>query len=293
MTKAGGKSQAAIQSFDGRNFLLEFPAARPAASKRSRAQKRVRSLNVILDGVLCYALKMPQSIASLNVPLPSAKLPALLDLIDRDAGVSILTEPLGLEAFYKARLSSIRGRALQLEVEILSNLNFSKLPVELKLGYDQTLAAGEVLKIKPTEVGFLYRGLLTLVQLLRFGPPQTARLSISDLETNASLDISAPDVGTIGYVDMATGSAVAGWVGSFNDAGPYKVNLRQGNRIVATTIADGPRLDVLAFGLSTSRCGFTFETSTISSIEVGSSLSVTIGDLKPIHVLNSPFVIAD
>ena len=294
MARARGNLNASLTSFDGRNISLNLFTCGSPPSKSSRPPRQdSRYLTITLNNTPIYEIKAPYSLSFLNVPLQPNELSAVLDLLDGEAGVSILSEPVGLVGFYRASLSKISAQALQLEVELVTNFNFTKIPLQLKIGDDDTLAVGEVLKVGKLVDGFLYRGMLSLVGLIRLGCPQAVRLVAFDWEADTSFKLDASILGVVGYVDIVGSSAVAGWVGSYGDPEPHRVSLRVDDRFIATMVADHTRSDVVEFGISSAKCGFHFDPEVVGSLEVGSKVAVTIGDDESIHLINSPYIIVD
>jgi hypothetical protein len=289
MAKSDKNIPSIIGDFDGGSITLRFGQT-PHGKKISSVQdkKNLLHIRVFFDDQIAHEFFMPRDTPQVVLPLLSSTIPESLEVFDVAADISIYNKSLSLENIFQFMISSMAGRGLRFSIELISNLNFKVLSVDLRLDDGAILAAGKLAQTKADNGRFFYRGSLDLACFLKVGPPQIARLFVFQKPTECAVYVGASDVGVVGYVDISRSSVVAGWIGSFNDVSPLSVTLWIDGSPVATTIADNPRPDVSAIGIISPNCGFTFSEKQIGTIPVGSSISVSTSESSTLHLLNCP-----
>lgn len=277
------------------------PAAPPGTVPVALTRRAGAGLGLLLDGLFEGVLAADPEQTPLAVRLPAHRLPCWLDVVDLADGRSVLDRAVDLRPRFGLAL-----RAFALDgLEVVGRFTLDgpdaahaapHIAVELLDGTRVAasgIAAREAGAVAP---GASYRFRLPLCVL----PPRNGALllapRIGGTTLAASLEVASAAVGIVGMLDGLAPGGIAGWAMDLADPGRrLAISLVIDGEVVAGTVADGARHDLLAVGVGDGHHGVELALPAehrrerrVGLVVAGTALHLTG---SPVTVLPSPAVV--
>jgi hypothetical protein len=241
-------------------------------------------LTILFDQRPVYSLTLDWQDQEIALPLLANYLPDEIGFRNSSDGKP-LCNPLRISDLLTCSLRSLSVQHKRIQGSLSSPTGLPYLPIEFSLPDGRVFADGKALRAESDERE--YRVDLPINNLIPIAGATHLDARVFGRLIAEKVEITANDIGIMGYVDVVSSSGIAGWVCSVESTEPLLVTLRVDGAPLTTSLAEHPRLDLKEWNLKNVGCGFAFAEELVARIPKGAEVSVTVGD-PGIHLVNSP-----
>ncbi|GAB0115384.1 glycosyltransferase family 2 protein [Acidisoma sp. C75] len=252
--------------------------------------------NVLLDGHALAQIDLPRPSGTARFSIPPHLLPFTADLVHAATGQRLLPHPLALDDALDIAITraSLNDGYLIVDLSMLGRPVPSLAVMAVAEAEDLIYAAGLAEAMGPEETAperTRYRADIPFRHLLPIDRPIALTLYLSGRRLEPPLVGTALNLGVAGYVDRASPEMISGWAADLRDhARCLTIDLKQGERLIGSVVAEEPRPDLLSLGLPEA-CGFCIPYTMFAGLADGDELSIQLGG-KHTHLIGSPKTIS-